>query len=338
MPALDTEVLDPRFDDEPAYWTTLRERAGLHGYWAWDVLVTQAWCARTPQLYTIFHDDTGPVGVVASAWVGPSTRPNRFASTRKTRVGMLDVRAPNSGSVPGWWFADGAGAERIVGDYAKVMRKHLGPGLRGMLVRQIGEDERAAVQGRFRLLRKTENVGVLHLDGVTTIADWTSRLSKNRRANLRKMTTKFTRDSSLEPRVVTGADLDPVEVATLLRLNFDKHRDAPLLPLPQFISYLTVLLAQPDVVALAYYEQPGDRLVAFTLVYDHPQWPMARAWATYPQGRGGRYNLYFYNVIKLVEWAVATGKQGVVMGKKLSEVKQSLGMDPLPQYALATLL
>lgn len=338
---MDTEVLDPRFDAEPDYWATLRERAGLHGDWAWDVLVTQAWCARTPQLYTVFHGDDGsggPSGVVASAWVGPSTRRHRFAGLGKTRVGMLDVRSPGSGSVPGWWFADGAGAGRIVGKYAKVMRKHLGPGLRGMLVRQVGADERGAVEGRFRLLRKTENIGLLDLDGVAALPDWTARLSKNRRANLRKMTTKFTRDTTLEPRVVAGPDLDPVEVATLMRVNYDKHRDVPILPLPHFISYLTVLLAQPDVLVLGYFEQPGDRLVALTLVYDHPQWPIARAWASYPQGRGGRSNLYFYNMIKLVEWAVAEGKQGVVMGKKLSDVKQSLGMDPLPQYALATML
>lgn len=333
---MDTEVLDPRFDAEPAYWTALRERSGLHGDWAWDVLVAQAWCARTPQLYTVFHDEAGPAGVVAAAWVGPSTRRNRFAGNKKTRVGMLDVRSPGSGSVPGWWFADGSGAGRIVGEYATTMRKHLGPGLRGMLVRQVCEAERPDVQGRFRLVRKTENIGMLHLDGVATVADWAGGLSKNRRANLRKMTTKFTRDTEFSSRMVPGPDLDPVEVATLLRLNYDKHRDVPILPLPQFISYLTVLLAQPDVAALAYYE--GERLVAFTLVYDHPQWPIARAWATFPQGRGGRYNLYFYNVIKMVEWAVANGKQGIVWGKKLSEVKQSLGIDPLPQYALAALL
>jgi hypothetical protein len=251
---------------------------------------------------------------------------------------MLDVRSPGSGSVPGWWFADGAGAGRIVGEYAKVMRKHLGPGLRGMLVRQVGEAERADVDGRFRLLRKTENIGMLDLQGLSALSDWTARLSKNRRANLRKMTTKFTRDTALEPRVVPGPDLDPVEVATLMRVNYDKHRDVPILPLPQFIPYLEALLAQPDVLALAYYEQPGDRLVALTLVYDHPQWPIARSWASYPQGRGGRSNLYFYNMIKLVEWAIGARKHGVVMGKKLSDVKQSLGMDPLPQYALATLL
>jgi hypothetical protein len=335
---MDAEVLDPRFDDEPAYWSTLRERAGLHGDWAWDVLVTQAWCARTPQLYTVFHGDDGPAGVVASAWVGPSTRRHRFVGNKKTRVGMLDVRSPGSGSVPGWWFADGAGAGRIVGEYAKVMRKHLGPGLRGMLVRQVGEAERGAVDGRFRLLRRTENIGMLDLQGVTTLADWTARLSKNRRANLRKMTTKFTRDGTIEHRVVAGPDLDPVEVGTLMRVNYDKHRDVPILPLPQFIAYLEVLLAQPDVLVLAYYEQPGDRLVALTLVYDHPQWPIARSWASYPQGRGGRSNLYFYNVIQLVEWAIGAQKHGIVMGKKLSDVKQSLGMDPLPQYALATLL
>ena len=259
-----TEVLDPRFDDEPAYWAALRERAGLRADWAWDVLVAQAWCARTPQLYTVFHDDNdadGPAGVVAAAWVGASTRRNRFASGKKVRVGMLDVRSPGTNAVPGWWFADGSGAPRIVGDYARAMRKHLGIGLRGMLVRQVGEHEQDAVDGRFRLLRKTENIGMLHLDGVAKPADWTARLSKNRRANLRKMTTKFVRDEALSARVVAGRDLDPVAVAAVLRANHDKHRDVPILPLPQFISYLTVLLAQPDVLVLAYFDQPGDRLV-----------------------------------------------------------------------------
>ncbi|WP_436499913.1 GNAT family N-acetyltransferase [Actinokineospora sp. HUAS TT18] len=329
------EVLDPRFDPEPAYWKDLRQRAGLRADWAWDVLVTQAWCARTPQPIAVFHED-GPVGVVAAAWVGPSTRRHRFVGDGKVRVGMLDVRGPGSSGVPGWWFADGSGADRIVGDYARAMRRHLGPGLRGMLVRQVAEEERGAVAGRLRLLRKTEDIGMLDLTGCATTADWTRRLAKKRGQDQRRLAARFAEDPSIEERTVPGSELDPVEVATLLRRNYDKHRDVPILPLPAFISYLTALLAQPDVVMTGYLDQPSNRLVGMSILLDHPRWPILKAWAALPPGEGGKSNLYFHNFTQVVAWATGAGKTGVILGKKNSAVKQTLGATALPQYALAT--
>lgn len=101
----DVELLDPRYDPEPAYWPDLRRRAGLRADWAWDVLTVQAWCSRSRRLVVVEHGADGPTGVLAAAWVTTSTRPNRFVATRRGgRVGILDVRSPGSTAVPGWWF------------------------------------------------------------------------------------------------------------------------------------------------------------------------------------------------------------------------------------------
>ncbi|NBH08841.1 GNAT family N-acetyltransferase, partial [Amycolatopsis sp. SID8362] len=73
------DVLDPRHDAEPAYWTALRERAGLRADWSWPVLATQAWAARTLQPVTVLREGGEPCGVVSAAWVTGRTRRNRFA-------------------------------------------------------------------------------------------------------------------------------------------------------------------------------------------------------------------------------------------------------------------
>ncbi|WP_407925088.1 hypothetical protein [Amycolatopsis pittospori] len=76
------EVLDPRRDAEPAYWTSLRDKAGLRADWSWEVLTVQAWAARTAQPVTVLLEAGEPHGVVSSAWVTGAGRPGRTSPPR----------------------------------------------------------------------------------------------------------------------------------------------------------------------------------------------------------------------------------------------------------------
>lgn len=330
-----TEVLDPRFDAEPEYWAELRVSAGLRGDWAWEVLAQQAWCARTPWLVTVLFDGERPRGMVHAAWVGTQSRRHRFArSVRGGRVGALDLRAPGGGTFASWWFADtdDGGCSALVDEYLPLMRRTLGPGLKGALVRQLPESGVAAMRGRFRVVRETEPIASIRTDGYRHRDEWLASLPKKRRAHVNKVCSAVD-DGSLDIDLVPGSLVDPVPVAELLRVNEVKHRDVPIVPLPQFTGYLERLLAQPDVLVLRYRDRVEGRLLGVATVYDHPEWPLARSWSSRPVEDGGRQDLYFHLYSELVRWSIDSGRTGVVLGKKMAKVKQSLGAELQPQYA-----
>ncbi|MBB3664215.1 MULTISPECIES: GNAT family N-acetyltransferase [Prauserella salsuginis group] len=327
------EVFDPRFDPEPAYWSRLRATAGLYADWSWAALAAQAWAARTPQYVTVLHADDGPCGVVWAAWVGPPTRRHRFAlTTRGGRIGGLDVRAPNNASAPGWWFADGTG-QRLLTDYAPAMRDRLGGGSRLLLARQLGDTDAAAVSAPLRIVRPTEPISMLDTASFESVEHWQSELRATRRRSLTQIERTVDDDPHLEVRTGPMADTDAGEVATLLRHNAEKHHDVPIVPLPMFTGYLEHLLRQPDVVGVRYVDPVSGALRALALILDHPQWPVIRSWSTLPLHRGGRRNLYFDMYTQAVRFALASGKKGIVLGKKMTELKRTFGARTVAQHA-----
>lgn len=335
------EILDPRVDQEPRYWAALRERAGLRADWSWPVLTAQAWLARTPQLVTVFLDSHEPTGVVWAAWVTAGTRRYRFTASGRGRVGFLDVRSPNSSAVPGWWFADYAPGERpgqlreLFGEYVSAMRRELGIGLRGMLLRQLAEPEVSEVDGRFRKVRRIEPVAVLDTVSHRAHDDWLATLARKRRWELRKIDRLLGANPAIEVRVRTGAEEDPPALARLLRHNSDKHQDVPILPLPQFGATIAMLLAEPDVRTVDYHDPVTGRRLAVALVFDHPAWPIFRAWSALPVEDGGARDLYLHVYGELARWSIAAGKRGVMVGKGMSKLKASLGARLVPQFAAA---
>ncbi|ACU98681.1 hypothetical protein [Saccharomonospora viridis] len=333
------EVLDPRFDAEPPYWRELRARAGLRADWAWEVLRQQAWCARTPWALAVLLDGSRPRGMVGAAWVGSRTRRHRFVVSRRGGgIGGLDLRAPGSSSFPSWWFADAGtdgGVRRLLSEYLPAMRRLFGPGLKGALIRQLPEAAVPAVAGRWRWVRETEPIARIDTEAFGCRDDWLETVSRRRRAHLRKVFAQVEGDEGLAVEFLRGEQADAVEVAELLRINEVKHRDVPIVPLPQFVGYLRRLLAQPDVFVLSYRDVETRRLLGATTVYDHPQWPLARSWSAVEVEDGGRPDLYFHMYGELVRWAISEGKRGVVLGKKMIQVKTSLGAELTPQYAAA---
>jgi hypothetical protein len=336
------EVLDPRYDPEPAYWASLRSTAGLRADWSWPVLTAQAWLARTRQLVTVFLDGGRPCGVVWAAWVTERTRRYRFVSGRRGGwVGFLDVRSPHNSAVPGWWFAGYAPGERPgalrahFAEYLTAMRRELGWGLRGLLVRQLAEVEVPEVAGRFRLVRPVEPIGLVDTAGLRCPDDWLATLAKKRRWELRKIGRLVAENPAIQVEVRPGADEDPFALATLLQHNLDKHRDVPILPLPQFAATLAPLLGEPDVHTVRYHDPVAGRRLAAALILDHPDWPVFRTWSALPVEDGGARNLYLHVYGELVRWSIDSGRQGVIVGKKMSRLKASLGARLVPQYAAA---
>ncbi|NUT46580.1 MAG: GNAT family N-acetyltransferase [Saccharothrix sp.] len=237
---------------------------------------------------------------------------------------MLDVRSPGSSAVPGWWFADGAsplkGCASLLRDATRA---------RALLVRQLAA---APDPRRLRLVRRTEDVAVI---ATPSYDEWLATLPKKRRHGVRRLTATVADDPALTAEVVPGREVDPVELAVLLRHNARKHDHAPIVPLPHFTGYLTRLLRQPDVRVLAY--RDGTALTAAALLLDHPTHPVVRSWSSLPVEEGGRADLYFHFYAETVRWAAGAGRAAVVLGKGMAEVKKSLGADLVAQYAAVQL-
>jgi predicted N-acyltransferase len=203
-----------------------------------------------------------------------------------------------------------------------------------VLWRQLSAADVRALPGRLRLVRPTEQVALLPVAGLSTRDDWLAGLSRNRRKNLRKVFRAVEADPDLEITVGPGHDADPVAVAEVLRHNETKYRHR-FGPLPQATGYLAVLLDRPDVLAFRYTDRTTRELLAVVTLFDHPEWPLARHWSAMPVERGGRPGLYFHYYGAALAWAIAAGKQGVVVGKGMPELKESLGARLVEQYVAA---
>lgn len=337
MSPVEFELLDPRYDHEPAYWGLLRKQAGLRADWSWDVLTAQAWCVRSPLLMTVLHDQEGPRGLVCASWVSTRSRRRRFVPQGRGGVGILHVRGPGYGSVPGWWFAGadgGADTRRLLDAYARNARRELGAGMRGTLLRQVSQAQLPALTGRFRLARRTEDFTVMRAAGHRSREEWVATLSKSRRSNLRKIFRTLEEDPTLEIRVGAASAHDHVMVAELLRHNHRKF-DHSMAPLPHFTGYLERLLRQPDVFTVSYTDSRSGDLLGLLIVLDHEELPAVWTWSALPADQGGRQNLYFHWYGAMVSWAIEAGKRGYIIGKGMPRLKQTLGAELVPQFAVA---
>lgn len=327
-------MLDPRYDPEPPYWRALRERAGLRADWAWEVLTVRAWSGRTPLLLAV-AGGAEPYAVVCAEWAGLPVRRNGFVGAGRARgLGGLHVRAPGTGSVPGWWAAEGVPVGELLHDYVRAMRRELGPGCRGALLRQVPRTVLDRLRVSPRLVRPTEAMAVLDLTDLRTDDEWAARLPRKRRQNLRKIGRDVAAVDHVAVDVVPGAAADPTEVAAVLAHNERKYNDGPLAPLPQTTAYLAALLRQPDTHLGRYTDRRTGSLLAVVSILDHPAWPVTRHWSAVPwPGPGARPNLYLHHYGTVVTWAIAAGRRGVLVGKGKATLKESLGAELVPQFA-----
>ncbi len=329
------EVLDPRYDAEPAYWAELRRRAGLRADWSWDVLAALGWMGPMPLLVAVLRDGPTVHGVVSASWVSLPGRRRAFSAPGRRRwIGGLHVRSPASGAVPGWWASEDLPVRDLLGEYLRGMRRDLGPACRGVLLRQLGEDDLAHVPRRPRLVRPTvvntrqPTAAFGHRD------DWLATLARKRRHDMRKTFTLIDGDDTIEVGVGSGADLDPSEVSAVLRHNELKYRGRLSPPLEATAS-LAAMLRQPDFSVVRYVDRGTGALIGVLTILDHPRWPVIRNWSAVPVELGGRSRLYFHWYGTAVGWAIENGKDGLIVGKGKPDMKRRLGAELVPQYVAA---
>lgn len=317
------QVLDPRHDREPDDWEQVRLAAGQCVTWRYDLLRAYAWAAQAPVLVTVLRQDGAAVGAVSVSLRGIARRRGTYAD-RRGRVGVLDVHAPANRSQKGWWFA-GEQRPDLLRDYVKGIRRELGPGWRSVVWREVSEGEELPGPARLRL--PTAPLAKLAVPW-TDLDSWYGTLDRPRRDSLQRRARGFDGIVRVGPArdLVTAA-----EVAELRAMNDLKYRSrlVPTAPLP--LPYLERLVGGDEVIAIAY---RGRRLLGLSLILDHPSWPVCLSWGALAPEDGGRKHLYFDGYVRMVEWAISTGKSGLVLGKGQSEVKSAIGAALVPSSAL----
>ncbi|MFF5233453.1 hypothetical protein [Dactylosporangium sp. NPDC000521] len=331
---LTVDVHDPATDPEPAGWDALRARAGLRANWAWPVMRAGVRSGGDPMLLAVLSDVEGPVGLVAASVV-PLRR--RVSGHGFPRLGYLHVQAPQSSAVPGFWFAPSTVDARVplVRAFRRAARRTLGPGVRGVLWRQLGEDDDAWLP-RPRYTRHTEPLAVL--DAPESVDAWLAGLGQKRRASVRRTQRLVARDPDL--RVCTGRVgevVAPAELAHLARLNFAKHAAGAveLRSGPRSEVWQEAVAGRDDVCVVAYRDTTG-RLLGAATILDDPAWPVWLSWGALPVEDGGRRHLYFDLFRRLVERVVDRGARGMILGKGMSELKSDLGAHLVTQHAAVT--
>lgn len=331
------DVLDPRRDPEPDYWPALRSTAGLLACWDYGLLRIAAWCERYPLLLAVARDGGRPVGLMCASWVGVPVRMRSYVSSRRRPwAGLLNVRIPASMSSPGWWLSpdlDLPARREVLRGLLRGIRREVGPLCTGVLWRQVGDDDLPTFTGRLRVVRETLPLAVLSTR-FRDLDEWLGTLGSDRRQNLRRRGRKIDADPTLRFSVSTGQDLDLPQMVSLARLHERKH-EVPMwgrLPLPG--SYFDALRSRSDVLMMAYHDDTG-RLLAYNIVLDDPQWPIAMYYAGLPPELGGRGHLYFDQFRRLMAWAIDGGRQGLIWGKGLHELKSDLGAQILRQHVVA---
>jgi hypothetical protein len=339
-----TEVLiaDPRSDPEPDGWADFQRRQRLHPVWGYDLMRVESWLSRNPVLLATVRRDGRIVAamslVVCLSWRAARYAPIPVSRTRRVRPRLVEVTQPWLSGYPGVVFDDVPDvAERrsVIAMFERELVRYLGSGLVGVLYRQLGGGDVAALSGRGRLVRTVDPVAVLH-NTFTDEEQWLASLHKKRRLGLRRQARIVAADPTL---VVHGGpgrtDLDATEAGALInrhRAGFPRRLIDNRSPVAA--AYLSAFLRHPDVHTLTYHDTTG-RLLALHILLDNESSPALQHWAALPIEDGGRRHLYFDAHRRAIRFAVRGGRAELTAGRGTIELKSDLGFGTRSVHAVA---
>ena len=335
------EFHDPRVDPAPAGWAEFFKAARLHPVWDYELLGLEAWGARNPQQVAVARDGGEVVAALSVLVCRPRLAP-RFGPVpgrRSLRPFWAEVFLPWLSGYPGIVFVpDFPVGDRaaLLREFERALRRHLGPGLLGVLYRAIDEEFAAHTAGRGRLVRPAQSTAVLE-NRFQSEEDWLKTLPSARRSGLRRRRRRIAEDPGLVVRGGPGRDdVDGAEVAALVRAHRERYGKLPLdtRTVPS-AGFLHRFIRRPDVHTLTYAD-PGGRLLAVNTLLDHPDSPCMQHWAALPlEERGRGSGLYFDSYVRAVRFMTQRGAKELSAGRGMNELKEELGFLPRKLYAAA---
>ena len=137
-------------------------------------------------------------------------------------------------------------------------------------------------------------------------------------------------------RVELVDSIDSAEACWLAELVHTRHRARGRLRPPVPAIYFERLIARPEVRLLTYRDAEG-RLLAYMLVLDDRTQLSLLVWGSRSGSGDQPRNLYFDQYRRLIELMVTLGRERLVLGKGLTDIKARFGARPEPLFGVVGL-
>ncbi|HEX6361136.1 GNAT family N-acetyltransferase [Actinophytocola sp.] len=321
-----TTVHDPRHDPVPAGWADFVACQHLYAPWDFELLGMEAWLSRNPPLLVVARSGKEIVGAMTALVCAPG-QTRRYAPARPAGRFVPRVAQVYQPWLGGEGFVVPSRDRSVVRALERALRTRLGPGLVGMIYRNVPASLSPLVSGTGRVVRPVTPAASVLENRWGSAEEWLASLSRNRRKNVRRVDRLVAEDPSLVVRFGPGrSDVDAVALAGMLRTHrarFGRQRFDPRSPVGG--AYLAAFLRRPDVHTLTYADADGH-VHAFSTYLDHPVSPVLQFWATI----GDRSHLYFDCHARAIRHVIATGRRELFAGRGMFTQKESLGFGARP--------
>jgi Acetyltransferase (GNAT) domain len=319
----------------PAGWDALVADRSLPAVWDWAALGAWVAARRRRVLGAVVRDDA----TVRAAFCAVP-RAVRLPGLPQVGARLLEVRLPLATAVPGRYFApDCPGPQRVaaVRAFEDAVAKD-GAGVQVVVHRGVGAGDLGIVLGRRGVAAQEQPVAVLPIRW-DSYDGYLRSLSRSRRHDLRRQGRRVAEDTDvLVTWTAPGGDdvhLPPDTMTRLESASGDRQASTHRVPASRSTPAVVLQRVQrhPGVRTLAYRSRDG-RLLAFGLLLDSATTPVGWTWGALPVSEGGRQHLWFDMVQRMVRHAIERGCDSFVLGKGLLDLKQSLGFEPSPRWAV----
>jgi len=334
---LTVEFTDPTRPAPPPGWDEFVRDGEAHPVWHWTVAHATAGGRRGAYLAGLIRDDSRVVGLVYARLVGPGRR--------RPYLGLAEVACPGSSSIPGLILAGGLPAAlhprrpadpgllaAAVAAFETGLRREHGRRIKAVSYRSVYADALPIVAGRMSLVGAGLPVTVFH-NRFAGYDEYLATLSSSRRAGQRRLSRLIAKDPDITASFgPTPADVDLTRFAALADATSRRH-ETRRWPPPRRLSHtqLAAMAHAPGALAVRY-DGAGGELVGLGINFDHPAVPLAGPWGALDPHHGGPRGLWFDQHARILRWAIESGRDGVIGGKGLVELKGELGYATVPQW------
>jgi hypothetical protein len=336
---LAVEFLDPSRPGPPPGWDEFVSRGELHPVWRWTLVHASAGSRPGGGFAAMLRDGGRTVGLVHALLLGPARR--------GPLLGVADVVCPGSSTMPGLALTGGVtGILRparptdpgllaaAVEAFESALRREYGRRIPAVSYRAVYADAMPIILGRFSLVGRGLPVAVFH-NRFTDYDRYLATLSSSRRASQRRISRLVAKDPDVTASFGPLADdVDLVRFNRLADATSRRHETRRWLPTRRLSHAQRVAMARVPGVMAARYDGAHGELVGLGINWDHPAMPLAGPWGALDPHNGGPRGLWFDQHARILRWAIESGREGVIGGKLLVELKCELGYEEVPQWVV----
>ena len=334
---LTVELHDPRDAYVPEDWDKFVETASLQAIWKWSFVRANAAGRPGRGIAAIIRDSDTVVGLANVLLRGPHL--NRFG------VGIADLEAPGTTALPGIAFAGTHGGIRGLGTADPILvhaairaletnlRRTYRRSVALIWYRNVFASMLPVLLDGAALTYAGDPIAYFHNE----FADYDrylASISQKRRGDQRRLSRRIEEDPSL---TITWGPIPAGFPAERLNALIDgtsrrnHHRRFP----PKRVSppgLRDAVLADPGTIICSYVRD--DELIAAVVSIDHPTVPIELTCGAIDPHRGGRTGIWFDQQARVLKWVIGTGRDGVISGKGMIDLKVDLGHRAIPQWSV----